>query len=86
MAALAARSGLPVVATVRRTEPCPEGVSALWRDDLATTVDLQPLGVEQVGEMLALALGAPVDAHTRFRLWDLTKGNLLSYERWSGPA
>jgi DNA-binding CsgD family transcriptional regulator len=77
LAALAARSGVPVLATLRRAEPCPDGVTALWRDELATRVDLHPLDVEGVGEMLTLALGAPVDAHTRYRLWERTAGNLL---------
>ncbi len=67
MVALAASSGIPVAATLRLGEPCPEGITALWRDDLATRVTLPPLDLEQVGEMLALALGAPVDSYTRHR-------------------
>src|SRR5438552_2663727 len=77
VAALAARSGVPILATVRRGEPSPEGVTALWRDELTARVDLHPLDVEGVGEMLTVALGAPVDAHTRYRLWERTAGNLL---------
>jgi len=77
LAVLAARSGISVLATVRRGEPCPEGVTSLWRDELATRVDLDPLDVEGVGEMLTVALGTPVDAHTRYRLWERTAGNLL---------
>ena len=77
LVALAARSGLPVIATVRNGEACPEGITSLWRDDLARRVTLPPLDIDQVGEMLALALGAPVDSHTRYRLWEITTGNLL---------
>jgi DNA-binding CsgD family transcriptional regulator/tetratricopeptide (TPR) repeat protein len=77
LVSLAASCGLPVLATVRRAEPCPDGVTALWRDDLASRLDLHPLDAEQVGEMLALALGAPVDSYTRHRLWEVTAGNLL---------
>ncbi len=43
LAALAARSGLVVMASVRRGEPCPEAVTALWKDDLAARLDLAPL-------------------------------------------
>ena len=77
LAALAAREGLPVVATFRSTATCPEGIVALWRDDLATRIDLHPLDLQQVGTLLAAVLGAPVDSHTRYRLWEVTEGNLL---------
>ena len=42
LAVLAARSGLVVMASVRRGEPCPEAVTALWKDDLAARLDLAP--------------------------------------------
>lgn len=77
LALLAARSGMPVVAALRRGEPCPEAVTALWREELSGHLDLAPLDVGQVGEVLTAALGAPVDAHTRYRLWEITQGNLL---------
>ena len=77
LAALAARSGLVVMASVRRGEPCPEAVTALWKDDLAARLDLTPLVGDGVGEVMLAALGAPVDSGTRRRLADKTGGNLL---------
>jgi DNA-binding CsgD family transcriptional regulator/tetratricopeptide (TPR) repeat protein len=77
LTALAARSRTTVVATVRSGTACPDGITALWRDDLATRVDLPPLDRDEVGTLLAVVLGAPVDAHTRHRLWEFTQGNLL---------
>ena len=77
LAALAARSGFVVMASVRRGEPCPEAVTALWKDDLAGRLDLAPLAGEGVGEVMLAALGAPVDSGTRHRLAEKTGGNLL---------
>ena len=77
LAVLAARSGLVVMASVRRGEPCPEGVTALWKDDLAGRVDLAPLDATGVAAVLRAALGAPVDSGTRHHLAEKTGGNLL---------
>ncbi len=77
LAVLAARSGFVVMASVRRGEPCPEAVTALWKDDLAGRLDLAPLVGEGVGEVMLAALGAPVDSGTRRRLAEKTGGNLL---------
>jgi DNA-binding CsgD family transcriptional regulator len=77
LAALAARSGLVVMASVRRGERCPDPVTSLWKDDLAARVDLTPLDGVGVAAVLRAALGAPVDSGTRHRLAEKTGGNLL---------
>jgi DNA-binding CsgD family transcriptional regulator len=74
---LAAQSGARVLAAVRRGEPCPEPITALWKDELAIRVDLAPLERDDVGEMLRIALGGPVDSRSRQRLWEVTRGNVL---------
>ena len=66
---LAARTGVPILATLRRAEWCPDGVTALWRDEWPR-VDLQPLGIEGVGEGARGRAGVPVDAHTRSARWN----------------
>ncbi len=77
LALLAARSGIVVMATVRRNEACPEGVTALWKDDLAARIDLPPLDGSAVGAVLEAVLDGPLDTGTRRRLAEKTGGNLL---------
>jgi DNA-binding CsgD family transcriptional regulator len=77
LALLAARSGLVVMATVRRNEACPDGITALWKDDLAGRIDLAPLQGSDVGVVLEAVLGGPVDTGTRRHLVERTGGNLL---------
>lgn len=66
-----------VVATVRSGEPTPDPVVALWKDDLALRVELQPLSRVEVAELLGGTLGGTVDAATTRRLFDVTRGNVL---------
>jgi DNA-binding CsgD family transcriptional regulator len=74
---LAARSGTRVLAAARSREPCPEAITRLWKDDLALRVEVQPLAEHEVGGLLAAVLGGPLDARSRRRLFDVTRGNLL---------
>ena len=62
---LAAQSRCGVIAAIRRGESCPDAITLLWTNDFVSRLDLQPLDREEVGEVLAAALGAPVDSHTR---------------------
>ncbi len=74
---LAARAGARVLATVRDGERCPEAVTRLWKDDFADRIEVQPLDEVQLGAVVEATLGAPLDSHSRFRLFDVTRGNLL---------
>ena len=65
------------MATVRRNEACPDGITALWKDDLAGRIDLAPLEGSDVGVVLEAVLGGPVDTGTRRHLVERTGGNLL---------
>jgi DNA-binding CsgD family transcriptional regulator len=71
---LAAHTPAQVVATVRSGEPCADGVVALWKEGLAELVELQPLSEIETVELAEQALGGPIDAATRRRLWTLTEG------------
>ena len=66
-----------VVATLRTGESAPGPVTAMWKDGLAERVEIQALARDDVGELIAAALGAPVDGLTRERLWQLSHGNML---------
>ncbi|MGH9187823.1 MAG: hypothetical protein ACRD0U_18765, partial [Acidimicrobiales bacterium] len=64
-----------VVVTVRVGESAPDAVTALWRDGLARRLDVQPLGRDEVGDLLGTVLGGPVDAASSYRLWGASGGN-----------
>lgn len=79
---LAASGVAHVVATVRSGEPTPDPVVALWKDDLALRIEVQPLSRDEVAELLARTLGGEsetgeVDGATARRLFDVTRGNVL---------
>lgn len=66
-----------VVATLRTGEESPDAVRRLWRDGHARRLEIQPLGPGDTAELLARVLGAAVDAGTRERMWNASRGNLL---------
>jgi DNA-binding CsgD family transcriptional regulator len=74
---VAAQGGARVLATVRTGEVCPDAVLRLWKDDYAPRLDLRPLDEIGLGDLLRVALGAPVDDRSRHRLFATTAGNLL---------
>jgi len=45
-----------VIVTVRSGEPCPDAITALWKDRGALRLDLQPLSAADVTRLLAAAL------------------------------
>jgi DNA-binding CsgD family transcriptional regulator len=49
-----------ILATVRSGAGAPDGVTALWKDAGARRIELAPLEREQVADLLASVLGAPV--------------------------
>ena len=74
---LAAGGRAHVLATLRSGEPCPDAVRRLWRDGLARRFELQPLGLDEVGELLTRVFSGPLDGATQQRLWNASRGNLL---------
>jgi DNA-binding NarL/FixJ family response regulator len=66
-----------VVLTVRTGEPAPDAVTALWKDDTAARIELEPFGREQTFAVLANAFGGALEAMTARRLHDSARGNVL---------
>ncbi|HKA83184.1 MAG TPA: LuxR C-terminal-related transcriptional regulator [Acidimicrobiales bacterium] len=66
-----------VVVTVRSGEPTPDPVVALWKDEQALRIEVQPLSRLEVSELLVATLRGTVDGATARRLFDVTRGNAL---------
>src|SRR2546423_1663973 len=66
-----------LVGTVRSDLDAPAAVTALWRDERSTRVDLGDLPRDSVETLLHLALGAPVDGPAAHALWSRSRGNVL---------
>jgi DNA-binding CsgD family transcriptional regulator/tetratricopeptide (TPR) repeat protein len=74
---LVAAGAARVVVTVRSGEPTPDPVVALWKDEHAVRIEVQPLSRLEVSELLAATLRGTVDGGTARRLFDVTRGNAL---------
>jgi DNA-binding CsgD family transcriptional regulator len=65
------------VVSVRRDEPAPDAVRALWKDELCALLELAELTRDEVEALLAAGLGGPMDGRSVSALWELTRGNAL---------
>jgi DNA-binding CsgD family transcriptional regulator len=74
---LAVHAGVQLVVALRAGEPVEDAITALWRDGLATRVELAPLDQHDVERLLALVLEGGVDQATAWRLWNVAGGNPL---------
>jgi DNA-binding CsgD family transcriptional regulator/tetratricopeptide (TPR) repeat protein len=66
-----------VIATVRTEEPAPEPIVALWKDELAERLELQPLAPCSVEALLTSVLDGPVSGATLHQLGERSAGNAL---------
>jgi len=66
-----------LIATVRTEERAPDAVLALWKDGLLDRLELGGLDGLAIGDLLAAALGGPVDAGTVAALAARCRGNAL---------
>ena len=66
-----------VVVTVRTGEPCPDPVEALWKDEVAARLDLEPLDREDTERLVGELLDGIVEAATARTIWDRSAGNPL---------
>lgn len=74
----ACRSGTAtLIASHRAEEPVSEAISALWKDGLVDRMEVKALGEAETTELLADALGGPVQQASASRLWRITEGNAL---------
>jgi DNA-binding CsgD family transcriptional regulator len=74
---LAQARGTRLVVTVRAGGEEPDAITALWKDDLLTRLDLQPLSPPDTHRMIETTLGSAVDSRSARRFWKLTGGNAL---------
>jgi DNA-binding CsgD family transcriptional regulator len=74
---IAATGVATVLATVRAGEPAPDPVVALWKDELATRIEVGALAPEATAELLGVVLGGPVDPATAVQFTDRCQGNAL---------
>jgi ATP/maltotriose-dependent transcriptional regulator MalT len=66
-----------LVATIRSGEPASDAIVALWKDGLAERLEVKPLTLTDVAELLTNVLGSPADQATARLLHDRTEGNVL---------
>ena len=74
---LALASNVFVVATVRWKEPAPDAVVALWKDQHARRIDLEPLTADAAEDLVRNALGGEPERGFLHTLWEVTRGNPL---------
>ena len=74
---LASREGVFVLVTLRSGETAPAPIVALWKDGLAERLELRPFTDHEVSDLLAEALGGPVDGAAVQVLQRRTEGNVL---------
>jgi DNA-binding CsgD family transcriptional regulator len=65
------------IATVRSAHSTPDPVTALWKDELAIRIDLDPLGSDAIAELAAALLDGEVAGATVRRLAEASGGNPL---------
>ena len=66
-----------LVVTVRSGAAEPDAITALWRDGLATRLDLDPLSAQATRAVVETILGGSLDSRSAQRFWRLTGGNAL---------
>jgi DNA-binding CsgD family transcriptional regulator len=72
---LALTQAATVLATVRAGEVLPDPILSLWKDGPAERIEIGALDDETIEELLASALGGPVDAATVRELAGRSRGN-----------
>jgi DNA-binding CsgD family transcriptional regulator len=71
------QSPVRVLVSVRTGEPLAQGLVALWKDELLTRLDIEPLPREATEELVTTVLGDRVPASLLDRIWQLSHGNAL---------
>ena len=74
---LAMSDRVRLVLTLRTGERAPDAVTLLWRDELVARMDMEPLGPEEIRELLELALPGGIDGFALSTLITASAGNLL---------
>ena len=66
-----------VIVTIRSGETPPDAVTAIWKDHLLERLELQPLSLREITDLVEHVLGGPVHSLCARRLWQYTQGNAL---------
>lgn len=66
-----------VIATVRTEAPAPDAIVALWKDELAERLELEPLTRSSVESLLTTVLEGPVSVAALHGLCERSAGNAL---------
>ncbi|MDL5158365.1 helix-turn-helix transcriptional regulator [Actinomycetospora termitidis] len=66
-----------LVVTLRSGEPTSDAVTALWKDEDAPRIDLEPFTPDQTTAVLAAVLGGPAEARAARSLHRTAGGNVL---------
>src|SRR3984885_2044224 len=74
---LATSASAFILATVRAGEPCPDAVVSLWKDDIASRLELRALGDEDVRTLVETVLGDPVEETALDWITEVSRGNAL---------
>src|SRR5882757_9352820 len=74
---IAQRGAVKLVLTVRDGEPIPAAVKEIWTGAQFDRLDLQPLSLDEVTNLISATLGGSLDPDAAARLWTLTRGNAL---------
>jgi DNA-binding CsgD family transcriptional regulator len=71
------QSPVRVLASLRTGEPPPQGLVALWKDELLARIDIGPLTRPETEELVLTVLGDTVPASLLDRIWHMSRGNAL---------
>ena len=71
------QSPVRLLLTVRNGEPMPQGLVALWKDELLARLDVPPLGRDATEELVLAVLGEGVPESLLDHIWQLSRGNAL---------
>ena len=74
---MAVSGAITLMLTVRTGTAAPDPTAPLWKDGVATRIELQPLGPPDTERLITSAVGGDVEARTVERLWRLSQGNPL---------
>ncbi|HEY1688788.1 MAG TPA: LuxR C-terminal-related transcriptional regulator [Solirubrobacteraceae bacterium] len=74
---LAEHSVASVIVTIRAGDPCPDAVTALWKDAGSARVDLGALDDDKLSQLLDTALGGPLQHEVHRWIANSSRGNVL---------
>lgn len=74
---LAASGAATLVLTVRTGHEGHDPTAVLWKDGLASRIEIQPLERSETDRLVQLIVGGAVESRTAERLWRLARGNPL---------